>query len=101
MDNCHIREDTKYKPGTYPRNVKIYDPTPDMKTRCHISFEMLSSNLRSDSIDFKELRYFDLKIRYNLSITFSFHISRASFIDTKPLLSIVHCLIVTVSFVFW
>ena len=62
MDNCHIREDTKYKPGTYPRNVKIYDPTQDMKTRYHISFEMLSSNLHSDLRDLKELRYCDLKI---------------------------------------
>ena len=73
MDNCHIREDTKYKPGTYPRNVKIYDPTPDMKTRYHISFEMLSSDLRLDSRDLNELRYCDLRIRYNLLITFSFH----------------------------
>ena len=51
-----------YEPGTYPKNVKIYDPTPDMKTCCHISFEMLSSNLRSDSIYLEYLRYRDLKI---------------------------------------
>ena len=88
VDNYHIREDTKYKPGTYPRNVKIYAPTPDMETRYHISFEMLSSNLLSDLRDLKYLRYRDLKIRYNLSITFSFHRSRARFIDRKPLLSI-------------
>ena len=62
MDNGHIREETKDKPDTYPRNMKIYDPTSDMKTRCHISFEILSSNLRSDSIDLKYLRYSDLKI---------------------------------------
>ena len=37
--------------------MKVYDPTPDMKTRCPILFEMLSSNLRSDSIDLKDLRY--------------------------------------------
>ena len=88
MVNCHIREEKIYKPGTYPRNVKIYDPTPDLKTRCHISFEMLSSNLSSDSRDFKYLRYHDLEIRYNLSITFSFHQLQAIFINHKPLLSI-------------
>ena len=57
----------------YPRNVKIYDPTPDMKTSYHISFEMLSSNLRLDSKDLNELMYCDVKTQYNLSITFSFH----------------------------
>ena len=41
--------------------MKIYDPTLDLKTRCHISFDILSSNLRSDSRDLKYLRYSDLK----------------------------------------
>ena len=81
MDNFHIREDTKYKPGTYQRNVKIYYPTSDMKTRCHILFEMLSSNLRSDLRDLKDLSYCDLKIRYNLSIKFSFHRSRGALVN--------------------
>ena len=62
MDNYHRREETKYKPGTYPINVKIYYPTTDMKSYCHISFDMLSSDLRSDSIDLEYLRYRDLKI---------------------------------------
>ena len=88
MDNSHIQEVTKYKTGKYPRNVKISDPTPDMITFCHISFEMLSSKLRSDSRDLKYLRYRDLKIRYNLSITFLFYQSQASFINRKPMLSI-------------
>ena len=57
-----VREETKYKPDTYQRNVKIYDPTSDLKTCCRISFEMLSSNIRSDSRDLEYLRYRDLEI---------------------------------------
>ena len=49
----------KYKPATYPENVKIYDLNPDMETYRHISFEMLISDLRSDC---RYLRYFDFKI---------------------------------------
>ena len=67
---------------------EISASTPDMKTRYHISFEMLNSDLRLDSRDLNGLRYCDLKTRYNLSITFLFHLSRASFIDRKPLFSI-------------
>ena len=52
--------------------MKIYDPTMDLKKRFHITFEMLSLNLRLDSRDLKYLRYRDLKIRYNLSITVCF-----------------------------
>ena len=73
VDTFHIQEEKIYKPGTYPINVEIYDPNLDLKTCCHILFEMLSSNLRSDSIYLKYLRYFDLKIRYKWSITFSVH----------------------------
>ena len=42
--------------------MKIYDPTADLKTCCHISFEMLSSNLRLDSRDLGYLRHHGLKI---------------------------------------
>ena len=41
--------------------MKIYDPTPDMKTCHHISFEMLSPNLCFDSRDLGYLKYYDLK----------------------------------------
>ena len=43
-------------------NVKIYDPTPDLKEFCHISFEMLSSNLRLDCRDLRYLICIDSKI---------------------------------------
>ena len=46
------------------QNMKIYDLTTDMKTRYHISFEMLSSNLRLDLRDLNELMYCDLKTQY-------------------------------------
>ena len=42
------------------KNVKIYDPTPDLKTCCHILFDMLSLYFCSDCIYMRYLRYIDL-----------------------------------------
>ena len=42
--------------------MNIYDLTRDMKTCCHISFEMLSSDLRPDCRDLRYLRYIDSKV---------------------------------------
>ena len=41
------------------KNVKICDPTSYLKTFCHISFEMLISDLRSDCRDCRDFRYID------------------------------------------
>ena len=42
--------------------MKIYDPDLDLKTCVHISFEMLSSNLRPDCIKFTYWIYIDSKV---------------------------------------
>ena len=45
----------------YPKNIKLYDPAPDMKTCRHILFDMLSFYLTSDLRYLGYLRYDDLK----------------------------------------
>ena len=42
-------------------NMKIYDPTLDVKTCCHSWFEMVSSDLHSDCRYLRYLRYIDSK----------------------------------------
>ena len=42
--------------------MKIYDLTLDLKTCGHISFDMLSSNLRPDYMDLRYLIYIDSKV---------------------------------------
>ena len=42
--------------------MKVYDPNSDMKICCHISFDILNSNLRSDCRDLIHLRYIYSKV---------------------------------------
>ena len=61
--SLHTRRNKIYASYVTKKCENIYDPTPDLRTRCHILFEMLSSNLRSNSRDLEYLRYRDLKNR--------------------------------------
>ena len=45
--------------------MEIYYPTSDLKTCGHISFEIISSNLRPDCIDLVYLRYIYSKVEKN------------------------------------
>ena len=52
------------------KNMKIYDPTLDLKTCGHISFDIISSNLRTDCKYLIYLRYIDSKVEKNINNIF-------------------------------
>ena len=64
----------KWTTATYEKKQNIsqlhdkkhgkHDPTSDLKTCGHISFEMISSNFSLDCIDLIYLRYMDLKVNF-------------------------------------